>query len=113
MAEPDWFTRRTALVPALQPEIVPSSVTKMKRSPKKSALPLKTVPVGAEGGVPPGGTGMVTTNGTIAPAPLYSVATPVPLSATHHGLVALRASPQGLTRWGSVVAASPGTSETR
>src|SRR3954470_10413877 len=113
MAEPARFTRRMALVPLLQPEIVPSSVSKMKRSPKKSEPPLKTTPVGEAGGVPPGCTGIVTTSGTIPPEPLYSVETPVPLSATHHGLLELRASPQGLTRFGSVVGAIPGTSDTR
>ena len=41
-----------------------------------------------------------------------SVDRSVPLSATHHGLVALRARPQPLTRFGSVAAAAPGTSET-
>jgi hypothetical protein len=41
------------------------------------------------------------------------VETPVPLSATHAGLVALKAMPHAFTRFGSTVAAHPGTSETR
>ena len=101
-----------------QAETVPSSVTKINRAglpevTSKSELPLKTAPVGAAGLLPPEGGGMVTTKGTIWPVPLYSVETPVPLSATHHGLVELRARPQGFTRLGSVVAASFGISETR
>src|SRR6266513_401667 len=104
---------RTALVPAVQPEMVPSSVTKMKCAPPKSELPLKTIPVGADGGTPPKGGGTVTTSGIFWPAPVYSVETPVPLSATHQGLVALAVRPHGLTRSGSVTGARPGISETR
>src|SRR5512135_30057 len=69
-------TTRTALVPPFHPEIVPSSVAKMNRaglplgSLKSVALPLKTWPVGAAGGVPPVGGGIVTTSDWIAPAPL-------------------------------------------
>src|SRR6266536_1785800 len=103
----------TALIPPDQPEMVPSSVTKMKRAAPKSEPPLKTIPVGADGGTPPTGGGTVTTSASFWPAPLYSVETPVPLSATHQGLVALRARPHGLTRFGSVTGASPGISETR
>src|ERR671934_1800674 len=111
----------------LQPEIVPSSVSKMNRlgpecpplETTKSLLPLKTVPVGADvvpGALPAGG-GMVTTSGLASgngwPAPLYSVETPVPLSATQNGLVDDDVIPQALTRFGSVVWARPGTSDTR
>jgi hypothetical protein len=76
---------------------------------KLFAMPAKTAPVG-----PPS---TVTTSGLIASGPLlgvaYSVDRSVPLSATHQGLVvALRVSPQALTRCGSVSAAAPGTSET-
>ena len=45
--------------------------------------------------------------------PLYSVETSAPLSATHSGDVALAACPQGLTRFGSVVRATPAMSEIR
>src|ERR1700722_10211741 len=80
----------------------------------KSVVVLKTWPSGAEGGEPPAGGGIVTTSGTMAPVlPLYKVAKPVPLSETHQGLVAEDDNPHGLTRLGSVIAATPGISETR
>src|SRR5262249_10114745 len=63
------------------------------------------------------GLGMVTTSGVAVgkalPWPLYSVATPAPLSATQKGDVELNPSPQGLTRFGSVKRATPSISETR
>src|SRR5205807_9585728 len=71
---------------------------------KFPAMPAKTAPVG-----PPS---TVTTSGTIAPVDVYSVDLSMPLSATHHGLVALRASPQPLTRFVSGVCAAPATFET-
>src|SRR5437867_8478134 len=122
MAEEDELsTFRIALwrsTAGFQAEIVPSSVTNINRAglpevTSKSVLSLKTAPVGAAGLLPPEGGGIVTTKGTASPAPLYSVETPVPLSATHHGLVELRASPQGFTKLGSVLAARLGMSETR
>src|SRR5205809_84849 len=67
---------------------------------------LNTMPVGAPG--------TDTTSPSFAPVlPLYNVDFPVPLSATHHGLVALAVSPQGLTRSGSVRSAETAPSETR
>src|SRR3954451_6689595 len=45
--------------------------------------------------------------------PAYSVASPVPLSATHSGVVGPAARPHGLTRLGSVSCATPGMSLTR
>src|SRR5437660_145359 len=106
-----------------QPDIVPSSVAKMKRLgpdplfpvTTKSLVPLKTLPVGAEvvpAGLPFGG-GIVTTSGIGVPSPLYSVDTPVPLSETHQGLVGLCDRPQGFFRFESVKRAKPGMSETR
>src|SRR6266705_4885596 len=113
-----------------QPDIVPSSVAKMKRLgpdpfgpvTTKSLVPLKILPVGAEvvpAGLPPGG-GMVTTSciggeptWSAVPSPLYTVATPVPLSETHQGLVGLCDRPQELTRFGSWNLAILGRSETR
>ena len=95
-----------------QPDIVPSSVSKMKmlgpdlpcRDTTKPLVLLKTTPVGAAV-VPaglPGGGGIVTTSGEPSgnrlPFPLYRVDTPVPLSATHHGLEGVETSPQELTR---------------
>src|SRR5438445_8408443 len=107
---------------ALQPEIVPSSVAKINwlgpEAPPsrttKSLVPLKTTPVGAA--VAPGvlvGGGMVIVGGTDLPLFVYCVDTPVPLSETRQGPVGLCASPQALTRLGSVKRARPGTSETR
>src|SRR5437667_3788894 len=46
------------------------------------------------------------------PKLLYSVDTPAWLSEIQKGLVAEKDIPQGLTRLGSVLKASPGTSET-
>src|SRR6266571_1077213 len=71
----------------------------------KSPVGLNTWPVGAE----PAG-GRVTVRPAFdAVAPLgltlYTVATLVPLSATHSGLVGLRARPQGFCRWGSTTCA--------
>jgi hypothetical protein len=113
-----------AVVPraGFQPEMVPSSVENRKSpglpgATRKVPVPLKTVPVGAAGGVPPAGGGMVTTSGLATgnnwPAPLYRVEVPVALLATHNGLVALAEMPHGFTRFGSVCAARPGMSETR
>src|SRR5436190_17682985 len=81
----------------------------------KPPLPLKITPVGAAV-VPAGlpvGAGMVTVSGTFTPPPLYSVDTPVPLSATHQGVVGPCTNPQGLTRFGSWNIATLGRSETR
>ena len=104
-----------AAEPPRHARIIPSSLEKMKfagasaglavvATTKLSGMPAKTAPVG-----PPS---TPTTSGLIPPALVYRVDRSVPLSATHHGLVALRASPQPLTRFGSVAAAAPGTSET-
>jgi hypothetical protein len=47
------------------------------------------------------------------PAPSYRVAVAVPVLETQKGEVAEKATPQGLTRLGSVLLARPGTSDTR
>src|SRR6185295_16215445 len=94
--------------------IVPCSVAKRNRAgpetppfvTMKSPDPLKTMPVG----LPPG---MVTTSDWGFPLPSYSVDTPVPPSATQTNPNGLNATPQPLTRFGSVCSAAPGTSETR
>src|SRR5689334_5045585 len=88
------------------PELVPSETT-------KSVVPLKTAPVGLEGSGSPCGAGMVTTSDWGSPAALYNVERPVPLSATHHGVVGPAAIPQALTRFGSVWLAVMAPSETR
>ena len=64
-----------AVVPPFHPAMAPFSVTKMNLAgvlpgKEKSEVPLKTTPVGAEGALPPGGTGMVTTSPSLVPAPL-------------------------------------------
>src|SRR5579863_10332693 len=78
------------------PEIVPSSVEKIKRSPPKSAVtPLKPSPDGAATALLPLGGGIVPTKGTfllpagtvkIFPLPSYSVETPAMLSETQNGV---------------------------
>src|SRR5438270_1225093 len=101
------------LTPGFQPEMVPSSVAKMKMAclpgarRKSVGLPLKTRPVGADWvpGAKPGG-GTVTTSGPPLsfvgcgfPLPSYRVDVPELLLATHQGLLpVLRVSPQGFLR---------------
>src|SRR5438445_13424759 len=98
MGMAELSTSRIAFVlstAAFQPEMVPSSVAKMKMAGAelpfaetvKSDVPLKAIPVGAAcvpGALPAGG-GMVTTSGELGgkalPAPLETVDTPAPLSA--------------------------------
>src|ERR1700681_20388 len=93
----------TAVAPPFQAAMVPSSVTKMNFAAvlpgkAKPAVPLATTPVGAECWLTPEGTGIVTLSAFV-PAPLYTVAKPVPLSEIHHGLPALRVNPHELTSW--------------
>src|SRR6266516_8160220 len=120
--EAELSTAITAVVGftvGFQPRIVPSSVANKKRlgaeaAPlltRKSAVALKTVPVGVP--AVPSGAGIVTVRGTFWSAVLYSVDVPVPLLATQIGLVPLEDRPHGLTTLESVMAASPGTSDTR
>src|SRR5438105_5986395 len=99
--------------------MAPSSVANRKRlgaetpfsDTAKPGPPLKTVPVGE---LPePAADGTVTTNGTACPRPSNRSETPLWLSANQKGPVGLKAIPQGLTRFGSVTRAKPGTSETR
>jgi hypothetical protein len=84
---------------------------------RKSEVPLKTAPVGADGELCPLGTGIVTTRLCFVPAPSYRVDTPVPLSATHQKLVGLRVRPHELTSCGSSgfvgFVPTPGMLETR
>ena len=106
----------------LHPEIVPSSVAKMKEAlpecppwetVKSEAVELKTIPVGAAGPAAPAGGGMATTRPSFVPAPLYSVERPLPLSETQKGLVDEATIPHGFTRFRSTLAARPGMSETK
>ena len=78
-----------------QPEMIPASLANRNRSLWKELPPLNTVPVGAPWGI-------VTTRPCLAPVALYRVDLPVPLSATHHGLVGARLKPQPFTRSESV-----------
>src|SRR5579864_3895086 len=91
----------TAAFPPFQAAMTPCSVTKMNFAAvlpgkAKSVVPLATIPVGLEGGLAPGGTGMVTMSPCLFPAPLNKVARPVWLFDNHHVLVALRVKPHGL-----------------
>src|ERR1044071_1273120 len=78
----------------------------------KASPPLNTVPVGAPCGIFTT-SGRVVTALLVAVAPEYSVETPVPLSATHAGVLGPNDSPHALTRFGSVVSAWPGVAAAR
>src|SRR5882757_7217971 len=102
--------------------MVPSIVEKRNKlglpgaSKKSVGLPLAMVPVGVPSGVfllLGSAGGMVTTRACLAPGPLYSVLSPVPLSEIHQGLLELRDSPHGLINCGSVTGATPDVLETR
>src|SRR6478672_4836690 len=107
--------------------MVPSSVANRKnpgpeapafeitKSDEVGSKVLNACPVGVPTAAAPadGGAGMVTTSGRALPAPSYSVVTPAALSDTQIGLPGPTEVPQGLRRFGSVCAASPGMSETR
>src|SRR5260370_23800429 len=129
--------------PGFQPEMVPSSVAKMKTEGlpaglpllrrKSNGLPLYTMPVGVDGvpgaAKPGGGTTtklLVVRLASTAifwgfPLPSSRVDVPELLLAIHHGLptipfgctVGERVSPQEFFRLGSVWAAMPGMSEMR
>src|SRR5262245_3713413 len=112
-----------------QPAMVPSSVANRKTEaagpwpfaatlnpPLGPPKVLNTVPVGvppAPRGSAGGGPGIFTTGDCGVPAVVDSVDTPVPLSETQKGLPPLSEMPQGLTRLGSRVLATPGRSDTR
>ena len=99
----------TALVPPFHAEMMPSSPAKMNRALvdagiTKSLVALKTIPVGAPPVLLPV-VGMFTTSDCFTPAASYSVDVPVWLFATHRMPVGPKASPQGLTRFASMVLA--------
>src|SRR3954451_5180287 len=81
---------------------VPSSVEKISVAGAllpcclmtKSRVALKTLPLGAEGGLAPFGEGMVIGDPTTRPAASYSVATPEWLSATRNWPSGVWAMPQ-------------------
>ena len=101
------------------PEIVPSSLAKMKRAgpvpaplfTTKPVPPLKTTPVGAL--CWPIAPGTVTISGMVPPPTLYTVERPFPLSEIHHGDIGLETSPQALTRLVSTRSAGTDPSDTR
>ena len=123
------------LAPGFQPEMVPSSVTKMKMAGllagvplskmKSVGLPLKTTPVGVDcaPGAKPGGGTTTKSPGTPPasvkmlmglPLPLKRLEVPELLLPIHHGLPpGERVSPQGFFRLGSMTGAIPVMSETR
>src|ERR1017187_1793138 len=92
----DTLESCSALVPPLHPSMLPSSDAKRNTSPLNELVPLNTCPV--IGSAP----GIETTSACFTPAPLYSVASPVPLSDTQNGLPPLSEIPQGLIRSASV-----------
>src|SRR5260370_15838080 len=109
------------LTPGFQPEMVPSSVAKMKiacvpglpGTRRKSVLPLKTTPVGADWvpGAKPGG-GTVTTSGPPfcfggkgVPLRAERVEVPGILFATHQGLPDEVGRAQRLLKIGPIVRA--------
>src|SRR3954468_12063926 len=104
---------------SVQAEMVPASESKMNLAGTRPMLvrslnpfeALNTWPVGAPLGTVNTSGAML--NGVPAVPPAYSVARPVPLSATHSGVVGPAARPHGLTRLGSVSCATPGMSLTR
>src|SRR5207302_5421621 len=97
----DRSARTTVLFPCegCHPRICPFSVEKTKKA--RAANDQNTAPVGC--------TGTLTTSDCGVPSAVYSVDLSVPLSATHHGVVAPAVNPQPLTRFGSVWAAAPAT----
>src|SRR6266478_96673 len=122
MLSPSPFTATTAFVgstPGFQPEIVPSSLTKINTAGNefaplvtlKNGVSLRTTPVGLPL-LSFSRAGIDTMSERAVPSCLYRVETPVPLSLTQivepdeEG-----AMPQGLTRFGSVCVATPGMSD--
>jgi len=106
------FPATTGVAGGPQPAMVPFRVAKMNAAGllaarAKSAVPLNIMPVGTEGPATPCAFGIVTTRGTVAPAPVYKVEVPVPPLLTHQGLDAPRATPHALTKLGSTLTAVP------
>src|SRR5204862_1966274 len=109
MASPERFTFRMAWLRStvgFQPDIVPSSVTKIKKAfapgfTLNAIVKLNTFPVGVAGPLCPLGTGIVTTRLCGMPLASYRVERPVPLSETHQGDPEERDSPHAFTKLGS------------
>src|SRR5215472_2119160 len=103
-----------------QPEIDPSSLTKMKKAGAevpffvtwKNAVVFLTCPVGLAPSLFRAAVGIVTTSERAVPSCMYSVETPVPLSLTQIVPPGDDTDmPQGLTRFASVCCATPAMSD--
>src|SRR6266436_3219700 len=103
-----------------QPEMEPSSLTKMKRAGReipffvtwKNGVVFLTCPVGLPPPLFRAAVGIVTISERAVPSCPYRVETPVPLSLTQ--IVPFGAEtdmPQGLTRFGSTCCATPAMSD--
>src|SRR3982074_1146658 len=103
--------------PPVHPEIVPSSVSKMKSAGWPLTLKVTpfdgaTIPVGVAGFELP--VGRATLKEPLkAPFWSYRVVKPLLLSEIQKGLPGIKAIPQGFTSLGSVLAAIPAVSDTR
>src|SRR3954447_1432190 len=103
-------TAAASVMPPRQARITPSSVENRNDAlapltGKPEVVVLATSPVG-----PPG---TLTRSASAAPVGVCSVDRSVPLSAIHHGEVAVASRPHALTTSGLVLAASPGTFDAR
>src|SRR5206468_5900437 len=103
-----------------QPEMEPSSLTKMKMAGAevpffvtwKDDVPLKTIPVGFPVPLFRAAVGISTTRERAVPSCRQRVETPVPLSLTQITVpVEFAAMPHGLTKLGSTCCATPGISD--
>src|SRR5437868_3224374 len=105
----------------LHPAIVPSSVANSSvpgallpfAEMTKPVVALVTTPVGADAPEPPGAGIVIVPGATGCPVPSRLVDFPDPFSEIQSPLLSPKAIPHGLTRFGSVLAAIPGRSETR
>src|SRR5260221_8359343 len=100
-----------------QPEMVPFSPANRKAAGPEAPPCDTTNPLEPLKTCPEGGAGVWTSSGTFEISPLavtmYKVDVLDPALETQNGLLPLKETPQGLINSGSVMVASPGTSETR
>ena len=114
-------TACVALTRGDQPEIMPSSDAKMNAAAPdepplltaKSVVLLKVMPVGVPPPVESVDDGIDTTRDCGLPNPSYSVASPVPLSATQTKPLGLKATPHPFCRLASKWSAGTPPSPTR
>jgi len=103
--DPDLLTAVTAELPELHSAIEPSAVAKINLLAAKSAVLLKTTPVG-EPGFPGVTEGTVTGGRNVLPVVSYMVLSPVLAAEIHTGPPAFgTAMPQALSRLASTLAA--------